>query len=214
MKFGIEMSELKKRIALGEGVQLDFKFRIEDQKKIARTIVAFANTHGGSLLIGVKDSGKIAGCNPEEEFHMIQGAADVFCQPPVTIESKVWQEGHHMVLEIVVPSSVQKHKAKDDEGEWKFFHRILDHTLLANRITFLLWRFAKDGKNRPEAFTEELSELLETIEVNQPVTISKLFRISNVPKNGVIEHVATLVYWGILEQNVSESGLTYSIKEV
>lgn len=212
MKFGTAMPELKQRIALGEGAQLDFKFRIEDQKKIARTIVAFANSRGGSLLIGVKDSGKIVGCNPEEEFHMMQGAADVFCQPPVPIESKVWQEGHHLVLEILVPPSAQKHKAKDDKGEWKFFHRILDQTLLANRITFLLWRFAKEGKNRPEAFTEELSQLIEIIRINQPVTISKLFRTSDLSKNSVIEHVATLVYWGILQQNVSESGLTYSLK--
>ena len=64
------MSELKRLIAEGEGVQLDFKFRIDDQKKIARTLSAFANTEGGKLLIGVKDNGKINGVNPEEEYYL------------------------------------------------------------------------------------------------------------------------------------------------
>ena len=85
------MSDLLKRIASGESQILDFKFRIDDQNKIARTLGAFSNSDGGSLLIGVKDNGKVAGCNPEEEFYMIQGAAEISCQPPVDFDSRVWQ---------------------------------------------------------------------------------------------------------------------------
>lgn len=46
---------------------LDFKFEISDSKKIARSLVAFANTDGGRLLIGVKDNGVISGIRSEEE---------------------------------------------------------------------------------------------------------------------------------------------------
>lgn len=203
------MSELQRRIAEGEGQQLDFKFRIDDQKKIARTLAAFANSDGGSLLIGVKDSGKIAGCNPEEEFYMIEGAAQVFCKPPVPFESQVIQEGHHLVMEIVVPVSDRKHKAPDENGDFKFFHRLKDQTMLSNKITFLLWRYRKEGKKRAESFTPELSKLLKIIEEYEPVSISKLFRESKLPKNRVNEHIATLVYWEVIEQEVSKSGVKY-----
>ena len=60
MSFIIEM------IAEGEHQQQDFKMRIEDTRKIARTLVAFANTDGGRLLIGVKDNGTVCGVVPEE----------------------------------------------------------------------------------------------------------------------------------------------------
>ncbi|GAB5418419.1 MAG: ATP-binding protein [Crocinitomicaceae bacterium] len=203
------MSELKRRISEGEGLQLDFKFRIDDQKKIARTLSAFANTEGGSLLIGVKDSGKIAGCNPEEEFYMVDGAAQVYCQPAVTIQSHVIQEGHHLVMEITVPASEQKHKAQDEDGKWKLYHRLEDQTLLANKITFLLWRYKKEGKKKAESFTPELSELLKLIEELQPVSISKLFRASKLPKNVVNEHIATLVYWEVIDREVTSSGVKY-----
>jgi predicted HTH transcriptional regulator len=52
---------IKNLIKQGEHQQLDFKFEITDSKKIARSLVAFANTDGGKLLIGVKDNGAIAG---------------------------------------------------------------------------------------------------------------------------------------------------------
>ncbi|MCO5261578.1 MAG: ATP-binding protein, partial [Lentimicrobium sp.] len=40
-------SHIRKLISEGEHQQLDFKFGITDSKKIARSLVAFANTDGG-----------------------------------------------------------------------------------------------------------------------------------------------------------------------
>jgi predicted HTH transcriptional regulator len=45
---------LEQLISKGEGVQLDFKQSINNQKKIARTLAAFANNRGGKLLVGVQ----------------------------------------------------------------------------------------------------------------------------------------------------------------
>jgi len=124
------MSTLADLISEGEHVNQDFKFRIDDQKKIARTLCAFANTSGGRLLIGIKDNRKIVGCHPEEEFHMIEGASKIFCQPEVPFRSKIWQEDFRLILEIQVPVSNNKpHKAKDDEGRWKPYIRVKDHTV-------------------------------------------------------------------------------------
>ena len=207
------MSELKKIIRKGEGVTLDFKFRIDDQKKIARTLAAFANSKGGKLLIGIKDSGKIAGCDPEEEFYMIDGAANVFCNPPVKILSKVWQEDHHLVLEIDVPMSDEKHKAKDEGGEWKFYHRLEDQTLIGNRIVYLLWKFSEEGNLRPEKFDEEVLDFIQLIKEHEPVTISKLFRMSPLKKNRVNHLIATLIHWNVIERKILDSGIGYSLCE-
>ena len=62
---------IQKLIAEGEHQMLDFKFEVSDSKKIARSLVAFANTDGGRLLIGVKDNGAISGIRSDEEKHMI-----------------------------------------------------------------------------------------------------------------------------------------------
>lgn len=200
---------LIERISKGEGAQLDFKFRIDDQRKIARTLVAFANSYGGSLLIGVKDNGKIAGVNPEEEFHMIQGAADMFTKPEVQFESKTWQEGHHYVLEIVVPKSESKHKALDDDGRLKSYVRVNDHTLIGNKILEKIWRLEKFGVNRPESFDEDTLALIQTIRESQPVTISKLYRSIALSKNRVDGIVSVLVFWNVIRMEMNESGTFY-----
>ncbi len=49
------------QIARGEGKTLEFKEVIPASERLAKTIVAFANTGGGKILIGVKDSGTIVG---------------------------------------------------------------------------------------------------------------------------------------------------------
>ena len=83
-------SYIKNLILSGENQQLDFKFEISDSRKIAKTLVAFSNTDGGKLLIGVKDNGRIAGIRTDEEFFMVQAAADLYCKPEVSFESKRW----------------------------------------------------------------------------------------------------------------------------
>ena len=67
-----------------------------------------ANSDGGRLLIGVRDSGDVAGCRIEEEHHMIQCAADMHCTPSVPFESQVWKHGYLSVLEIKVPKSAHR----------------------------------------------------------------------------------------------------------
>ena len=60
-------------IRQGESQTREFKFRVDSQRKIAKTLVAFANTDGGTIFIGVKDNGVVAGVRGEEELYMIEG---------------------------------------------------------------------------------------------------------------------------------------------
>ena len=69
--------------------------------------------------------------------------------------------------------------------------------------------YKKEGKKKAESFTPELSKLLQLIEEHEPVSISKLFRESKLPKNLMNEHIATLVYWEVIEREVSKSGVKY-----
>lgn len=206
------MISLKKTISEGEGQQLDFKFRIEDQKKIARTLVAFANSEGGSLLIGVKDNGKIAGINPEEEFHMIQGAAALFCKPALTFESRIWQEDMKLVLEIKVEANANHiFQAQDEEGNWKFYVRRKDQTLIANKIIQKTWVLEKNALKKPPTFGENELVILKLIQNHQPMTLSKIYRTSEINKSRVDQIVSLLVYWKMVTMKFETEGISYEI---
>jgi ATP-dependent DNA helicase RecG len=48
----------------GENKKLEFKSAMVDNKKFAKTIVAFSNTSGGKFIIGISDDNFIVGVIP------------------------------------------------------------------------------------------------------------------------------------------------------
>ncbi len=207
------MSTLQRYIRQGEHQTQDFKFRVDDAKKIARTISAFANTDGGRLLIGVKDNGKVVGIDPEEEFHIVQGAAELFCNPPVPIETIIWQDDHKLVLEVIVTASPLKpHKSKDDDGAWKTYVRRNDHTLIANKILLGVWNLRKRGVEKPQQFSEDEMKFLELFKSNEKFTLSRLYRLSDLKKSKVDHLLKLFITWEILDMEITPEGTFYSAR--
>ena len=77
-------------IRQGEGETLDFKKIVPGAMKIAKTIVSFANTKGGKLLIGVNDNGTISGVRGFEEKYVLETAAAIYCKPEINLEIKTF----------------------------------------------------------------------------------------------------------------------------
>src|SRR5690606_1886866 len=76
---------LRQLIRQGEGETVDFKHTITSPRKIAKTLVAFANTKGGRIRIGVKDNGAVCGTRADEEKHMLTAAAELSWRPAVKL---------------------------------------------------------------------------------------------------------------------------------
>ena len=209
------MDSIKSLIRQGEHQQQDFKFRIDDSKKIARTLAAFSNTDGGRLLIGVKDNGKITGVDPTEELHMIEAAAEMYCRPKVEFESRVWQEDMKLILEIIVRPAEQKPVlAPDEDGKWKVYVRRKDHTLLANKILLEVWKHQKRGIAKPEKFGEEETGLLTLIATGEELTLSKIYRSSTLKKAQVDRLLVLFICWELIEMDINENGTFYRTSAV
>lgn len=90
---------LRKLIEEGEHDQQDFKYKIQEAAKLARSVSAFANTRGGRLLIGVRDDGHISGVKSEEEIFMMHAAAFKYCTPESAIRfDTLHVEGRSVVI--------------------------------------------------------------------------------------------------------------------
>lgn len=203
------MSELVSKILKGEGENLDFKFRIDDQTKIARTLCAFANTTGGSLLIGVKDNGKIVGCDPEEEYYMIEGASSIKSRPTIPFKTKVWKEGHHLVLEVMVEPQEVRCKALDDNGKWVPYYRIDDHSVRGNRVLDIVWRLKREIPARPERFSDIEIDVLKVIHNHGPVSVSSINKKVKLGFNELSGLLASLIHWGVVDISMQDDGLKY-----
>jgi len=123
-----------------ESEQLEFKQQISSQEKIAKTLSAFANSKGGTVVIGVSDQRKIIGIDLEEERYMVAAANDNFCVPKVSLEfhgikinPEKDQEEEKMVLLVEVhPTIGPQIFVKQKNGNLKAYFRMGNQSLNAN----------------------------------------------------------------------------------
>ncbi|MGD9153117.1 MAG: ATP-binding protein [Gammaproteobacteria bacterium] len=93
----MKIDELKLLIKEGEGLRVEFKERFTN--KIDKDIVAFANTKGGYLFLGVNDDGKIVGEKLTNELKAKITDLARKCDPSISIK-KVSQVDKVIVIEI------------------------------------------------------------------------------------------------------------------
>ena len=104
----VSQNNLYTLISEGEHGEQDFKYRITDARKIARTLSAFANTSGGRLLVGVRDNGSIAGVKDEDDIYMLESASEVFLKPALKLEVWAHDVDGKLVWEIEISEGKNK----------------------------------------------------------------------------------------------------------
>lgn len=171
-------AHIRNLIAQGENQQLDFKFEISDSRKIARTLVAFANTDGGRLLIGLKDNGVVAGMRSEEEYYMLEAASNMYCRPEVKFQTREWTIDGKLVLEVIVPKSNGiKHKASHHLDDYKVFVRVHDQNLLADPVLLEFWKREQDGNPVNIQFSDTEMTLLQLLNQTKGMSLDE-FRMA------------------------------------
>ena len=201
-------------IAEGEHQQLDFKFEVNDSKKIARTLSAFANTDGGTLLIGVKDNGHIAGIKSEEEYYMIEAASEMYCRPKVPFKAKEWNIEGKIVLEVKVKSSPLKpHQSPDKYDVYRTYIRVSDENILAPEILELAWTKITALQGTHLKISRPVEKLLNYLENNPYITISQFRKLARINYNTAKNILSDLLAIGSLGYKLMDNTFVYGISE-
>lgn len=206
--------DLNRMIKEGEHQKQDFKFRIDSSQKIAKTLCAFANTDGGKLLIGVKDNGRIAGIDPEEEFYMIDGASSIYCKPAIKFHTTVYAVEDKLVLEVDVPPSIERpHFAKNEDQKWIAYVRQNDENFMANRVllTYLKDKTPKSQKKNLIAYGEHERALFNYLSANEEISLSKFSKVAKIPIQKAEETLALFLKWEIISWKATEAGIRFSL---
>lgn len=205
---------IQELIKEGEHQQQDFKFEISDSKKIARSLVAFANTDGGRLLVGVKDNGSIAGVRSDEEIHMVEAAAQLYCQPEVQFTTKEWNINGKLVLEVVVPKNKKlKHKALDKNNNYKIFVRVGDQNLLATPVMLKVWKKEKQKIAVKISITETEMQLLRYLNEYQTISLDEFIQLTGIKKRHAEAILVDFILLGIISIELTEKHTRYYLTE-
>lgn len=203
---------LKNLITGGENQKLDFKYCVSDSRKIARTLVAFSNSEGGTLLIGVKDNGRISGIRSEEEIYMVDTAAQLFCRPEINYRIRQHIVGLKSLLEVeVIKGEKRPYQAKDENGRWLTFFRHKDQNLIANKVLLLIWKKQVKKTGVIVKFGAAENSLMNHLSEKGFVTLSKFRKIAGISSRRAESILANLIILKILIMNPSEKGYTYEL---
>ena len=189
---------LQSLIKEGEHQQQDFKYKVTDAAKLARSVSAFANTDGGRLLIGVRDDGHLSGVRDEEEIYMMHKAAYKYCKPEASIKFDTYHaEGRTIVIATVPPSDKRPIMAIDEEGRQRAYIRIADENIVASPVHLAIWREAQRPQGTMMTYTDTVKQLLGTIQ-SERLTLNQVVHRSGIKRYKVISLLARLVRFGIV----------------
>lgn len=181
---GMKLKDLKSLVRQGESIQLEFKLKANHPEKIVREIVAFANTKGGILLIGVGDDKSIPGLKfADEEEYMLVRAIERNCFPPILYEiERININDEREVLIFSIPMSLEKpHYVKlDNDDNPKAYVRVADRSVQASKeMKQILRRENEEGIQF--RFGEKEKVLLTYLAENKKITLPEFAKVANIP---------------------------------
>ena len=101
--------ELTELIEKGEDSFTEFKEEKVHSNDLAAEIVAFANTEGGKILLGLSDNKEIKGVtNPDKEMLRVENISRNNCEPPLTVNIEKIKINKEIVLCISIPKGPER----------------------------------------------------------------------------------------------------------
>jgi predicted HTH transcriptional regulator len=208
-----DIHELKKLVAEGEGLHLEFKHKAAYPEKIVRELIAFANTEGGTLLLGVNDDGAIPGTKyPEEEAHVIHEALKQFCRPSIIYKESIIpiSEKKYVVRFDIPPSSKRPHYLVVDKDTRTSFVREQDMSIKASAEMEEIVRRSKNRRDIRFSFGDAEKLLMEYLHEHRAISLQAYQKLSGLNRFKARRKLILLVLANVLKITASEKGDLYS----
>jgi predicted HTH transcriptional regulator len=209
------MTDLQELIRQGEGERLEFKKRTTQPHRISRTLSSLANTHGGHVLVGVDDDGRIVGVrDAEEEMYQLREAAAHYIDPPLTtLRFREVEEDGRVILVVTVPESPEKpHRAQVAEGDWRSYVRVRDESVQASQLTEkVLERHDTAPMFERIPLNKEELAVLEYLRKNPRITLGQYMKLLNIGQRRAYRTLIKLTLHGYIKHHDKEKEVYYTL---
>ncbi len=208
------LQEIKKLVRQGEGETVEFKRKVVHPEKIVREIVAFANTKGGNLLIGVDDDGNIPGIKfADEEIFLLEKAIRQWCRPAMdyTIEvvpisgktavvSYQIKESDHKPHYVLTDQKFTSNGSKNGKPpRGKAYVRYEDKSLQASREVWQILRRKRKQKDVKFTFGEKEKILMQHLDQHPHITVNEFAALAQLPRRMASQTLVLLVLANVLK---------------
>jgi predicted HTH transcriptional regulator len=206
------VQDLRKLVAQGESGTLEFKRKASYPEKIVREMVAFANTKGGVVLVGVGDDKTIPGLKyPEGESHVIQETLKT-CRPKLPVTEQFIPIGNaRTVIRYDIAESEKKPHYVLIDGLPEAFVRVNDQSIKASREVREIVKRARKKKDIRFYYGEHERLLMQYLDANPTITLKKFIEVSGLKKFYASKKLIILVLADVLRITPHEKGDLYSL---
>lgn len=207
--------DVKRLAAMGEGRRLEFKNRVPRPERMAREVIALANTDGGTVLVGVDDDGTVLGVkDAEEAFFALRTALADRITPPLALDVEpVRISRKREVLVVHVPASADRpHQLVPDRRpdgtlpKQRAFVRVADQSVEASKEAVALMRAEGRGDAVTFTFGDAERRLLQYLERHERITVREYARMNRMPPWKASKALVTLARAGIVALHPREGG--------
>jgi predicted HTH transcriptional regulator len=182
------LTDAQQLIAQGEGHQIEFKLKAKHPDKIIREIVAFSNSKGGHLFIGVDDDGSIIGLKDAEEAHYVmEKAVKELCRPQIEYEYQIIPiiDGKSAIVHYQFESGKKKPYfafLKPFHKRGRSFVRLEDRSIQASRELRQILKFSLQDNMTPFEYGENEKMLLNYLGNHEEITVNTFSAFGNIDK--------------------------------
>lgn len=199
--------ELTTRIEEGEGLTTEFKRKVSTGEKIAKEMIAFANTRGGVIIFGVDDDKSIVGVVSEKaELEDISFAASQLCDPPILHTVAIFNVNDRDVICIEIPESAHKpHFLVNGTDDPKAYVRVGENSVQASREMVRVLRHSS-GEDEPVRliFGEPEKRLFAWFDTHDRITVRQYAKLINVSERRASRLLVRLVRAGAVAIHTEE----------
>jgi len=196
--------ELQTLVRQGESEFLEFKAKVNHPEKIIKEIIAFANTKGGRLIIGVHDDGQIVGLKDAREAHFhLEQAIQKYCTPKIFYETKIIPLTHKkaIIIYTIFESELKPHCiVADHHKKWKKgYIRLADRSIQASKEMKEILRRERKAASVKFTYGPKEQLLMRYLDQHDFITLKSFAKLAGIRPYLASRTLITLVLANVLQ---------------
>ncbi|MCU0425071.1 MAG: ATP-binding protein [Candidatus Kapabacteria bacterium] len=200
--------QLREIIAGGESETVEFKRKFTSEVKIAKELIAFANSKGGYLLVGVDDDKTIVGVRSEkEEISQLETVCRYCIDPPLVPQMEIVNIEYEDVVVVYVEESTEKPHRLTVDANGKYLEKLHERpvfvregatALQASKEVIKVLEASNDDTEVTLSIGKHERRLFDYLEAQNKITAKEFAHIANISERRAIRLLIRLVKIGMI----------------
>lgn len=209
--------ELLDIISSGENLNVEFKRKFTTFEKMAKEMIALANTRGGYIIIGIDDDRKIYGVESEKsETELLRQCVEQYIEPTLDYNISYFEiDGKEIVVCSIPESKYKPHRIQDYQPQInlnsaKVYIRVRDKSVLASKEMIKILQSEVESKPLLNyQIGKEEKIVFELLDRKESITVKDLKESANISHRRASRTLIKLVRANLLMIHTKENGEDY-----